>query len=381
MKLFKKPALLLILVLVLTFFIGCSRVSDDEIRNSAEVFSVDELPESLLEKINGAESIILGQYHGYQENQKFLADFIIYQHENNNINQVILGNRHAYSWIYNSYVKGEINSDLFVEEIISEEKLLLDRIKEYNSNLAKDDMISVKTGDLNSQEDQFISSLQYMRQKLPERDTINRLLNRVISASDRTKVLNEFKHLLSNNESNFNDNWGEDWNKKLLEMIEVEIKSTEIRDMWNQDYTDAHILRENLIKNLAEKRIQDKGNTIFMFTFYQAQKKHYLGSRKEWLAEYLASDESFVESSYSFLLFPMSGSIYDRNDGVMNIDIEGLEDNSLYKKTIEILGANDFIYLDFDRESFKNNKVKLDLYHQKIEAVPHKIFDGTILLP
>lgn len=381
MKSFKKPAFMLFLAILLLLLTGCSGISDEEIRKSSAVFSENEFPESLMERISGADSIVLGRYHGYQDNQDFLSDFIINQHINNNINQIVLGNSHAYSWIYNSYVKGEINSDLFVEEIISEQKILLDRIREYNSSLANNNMINVKSGDNNFQEDQFISSLQYMRQQIPERDTINRMLNRVISASDRAKVLNEFKTLLSNNKSNFNDSWGTDWNKRLLEMIEVELESIEIRNIWDQEYTEAHVLRENLIKDLAKKRIQENGNTIFVFTFYQAQKEHYLGTRKEWLAEYLASGLSLVESSYSFLLLPMSGSMYDPNNGRMDIDIRDLEENSLFKKTIDILGIDDFIYLDFNRNSFKNNKERLDLYYQRIEAVPYKIFDGTILLP
>ncbi|MFN2363619.1 MAG: hypothetical protein ABR596_04915 [Halarsenatibacteraceae bacterium] len=380
MKLFKKPVLLSLIIL-LVFLTGCSGISEDEIRNSSEVFSKNEFPESLMERISGAEAIVLGQYHGYRNSQDFLADFIINQHKNNNISQIVIGAPHAYSWIYNSYVKGEMNSDLFVEEIISEQKILLVIIREYNSNLAKDDMITVKTGDINFQEDQFISSLQYMRQQIPERDTINRLLNRVISAANRAEILEEFKRLLSNNKSNFNDSWGADWNKKLLEMIEVELESIEIRGIWDKDYTEAHLLRENLIKDLAEKRIQESGNTIFKFTFYQAQKDHYLGTRKEWLAEYLASETSLVESSYSFLLLPMSGRMYDPNNGTMNIDIRNLEENSLFKKTIDILGNDDFIYMDFNSKPYKNNKERLDLYYQKIEAVPYKIFDGAILLP
>lgn len=381
MKTFKKPVFLLFAIVLLFFLTGCSSINDDDIKNSAEVFSEDELPQSLIEKTSEADSIILGQYHGYQDHQNFIADFLIYQHKNNNIDQIVLGTRHAYSWIFNAYVKGDINSDLFVEEIISERKPFLDRIKEYNSNLDNDEMITVKTGDINSQEDQFISSLQYMRQQLPKRDTVNRLLNRIISAADRTEVLNEFKYLLSNNRSNFNNNWGSDWNKILLEMIEVELESIKIRNMWEQDYTEAHIQREDLIKDLAEKRIKANGSTIFNYTFYQAQKSHYLGTRKEWLAEHLANNTNFIENSYSFLLFPMSGKIYNGEEGEMDIDITDLEEKSLFRRVTNVLGADDFIYLDFNTSSFNKNKDNLDLYYQQIEAVPYEIFDGVILFP
>ncbi len=116
---------------------------------------------------------------------------------------------------------------------------------------------------MNSQEDQFISSLQYMRQKLPERDTVNRLLNRTISAADRRDILLEFKDILSNNSSNFNQSWGSDWNRLLVEMIDVELESIEIREMWDIDYREAHTLREELIKELANERLNNNGNAIF----------------------------------------------------------------------------------------------------------------------
>lgn len=47
-----------------------------------------------------------------------------------------------------------------------------------------------------------------MRKHLPERDTINRLLNNIITADDREKVLEEFKEHLTIDKANYRDYWG-----------------------------------------------------------------------------------------------------------------------------------------------------------------------------
>lgn len=377
----KRIFLFILLLAIILSLSACTRISSDNINDASEVFSKNNMPVSFLNKVSEAEAIVIGQYKGIKEHQDLLADLTIHQHKNSNIDIVVLGSRHAYSWIFNSYVKGELNSDLFVEEVTSDWVIFLSRIREYNKDLSDNNKISVKTGDINSQEDQFVSSLQYMRQQLPERDTVNRLLNRIISAADRTEVLIEFKNILSNNSSNFSQSWGSDWNKILIEMIEVEIASTEIREMWDLDYTEAHILREDLIKELAEKRLENNNNIIFNYSFYQAQKNHYLGTRKEWLAGYLNSEDSSIETSYSFLFIPMSGQIFDGEDGIMNIDISIEEDNGLFKRTVDLIGSDKQIYIDFHFDQFKNKKDDLNLYYQKIEAVPYNIFDGAILMP
>ena len=380
MRKFKGLLLFLVLGFMILTLTGCSRVGEDDIINASESFSKGELPLSLLDTISGKEAIVIGQFRGIKEHQNWLADFVIHQFENNEISLVVLGDRHAYSWIFDSYVRNDLNSDLFVEEVISDWAVFLNRIKEYNNDL-NNKKISVKTGDMNSQEDQFIISLQYMRQQLSERDTVNRLLNRTISAANREDILIEFKHILSNNSSNFDQSWGSDWNRLLIEMIDVELASIEIREMWGLDYREAHTLREKLIKDLANDRLQSNGNTIFNYSFYQAQKEHYLGSRKQWLAEYLNSDESPVKSSYSLLALPMTGNIIDTNNGIKDINIMENENDDLFKKTANIFGVDDYIYMDFNREIFRNKRVDLNLYYQKIEAKPYNIFDGVILLP
>lgn len=380
MRKFKGLFLFLVLTLIILNLTGCSRISEDDIIDASETFSKGDLPLNLLETVSGKEAIVIGQFRGIQEHQDLLADFVIHQFENNDISLVVLGDRHAYSWIFDSYVKGDLSSDLFVEEVISNWAIFLNRIRDYNNNL-DNSKISVKTGDMNSQEDQFISSLQYMRQQLPERDTVNRLLNRTISAADRRDILLEFKDILLNNSSNFNQSWGSDWNRLLVEMIDVELTSIEIREMWDIDYREAHTLREELIKELANERLNNNGNAIFNYSFYQAQKEHYLGSRKQWLAEYLNSDESPVESSYSLLTLPMTGNITDGNNGIKDINIKENEDDDLFKSTANLIGLDDNIYMDFDRGIFRNKKMDLNLYYQKIEANPYDIFDGVILLP
>lgn len=161
-------------------------------------------------------------------------------------------------------------------------------------------------------------------------------------------------------------------------MIEIELMSLNIRNLWRDNYSDDHNIRENILEDIAEKQIKEKGRTVFNFGFYHAQKKHQIGTRKEWLAEFLAKNYSH----YSLLAVPVSGEIKDANgrDGEVNL-LKGDKKDELFKRTLGVVGSDTNIYLNLGEFEFQKSQVLMDLYFQKIEGVPNKVFDGIILFP
>ncbi|MGM0419588.1 MAG: hypothetical protein ACQEQG_01200 [Bacillota bacterium] len=374
----RKVRIAVILIGIIVFLSGCSQVSRETIINNSQSFTNDNISSNLLDDIADKDSIVVGQFHGLKEHQEFLANLVIKSHQEIGLKQVMVESPHAFSWIFNGYGQGELDNDLFVQEIIYKWPVFLNRIREYNLSQESENRIAVRTGDANFHQDQFISSIQYLRQHLPERDTINRLLNNIITAEDREDVLEEFKEHLTVDKANYRDYWGPGWNKTLIEMIEIELTSLEIRNLWNDNYPDAHNMRENILKDIAEKQLTERGQTIFNFSFYHAQKQHQIGTRKEWLAGFLEKNYSH----YSLLAVPISGEIKDENGGYKEVDLlTGNNRGELFRRTAEIVGSDSNIYLSLADPEFQKGKALMDLHFQKIEGIPNEIFDGIILFP
>lgn len=374
----RKVKVVMILIGILFFLTGCSQISREAIINNSQSFIKGDVSSKLVDDIADKDSIVVGQFHGLKEHQEFLADLVIRSHQEIGLNQVVVESPHAFSWIFNGYAKGVLDDDLFVQEIIYKWPVFLNRIREYNLTQETDNIIEVRTGDANFHQDQFISSIQYMRQHLPERDTINRLLNNIITAADREEVLEEFKEHLTVDKANYRDYWGPGWNNTLIEMIKIELISLEIRNLWNDNYSEAHKIRENILKDIAEKQIKERGQTVFNFSFYHAQKQHQIGTRKEWLAEFL--DKNY--SHYSLLTVPIAGEIKDENGGYEEVNLlKGNNRDELFKRTAELVGSDTNIYLSLTDSEFQKGQALMDLHFQKIEGVPNEIFDGIILFP
>ncbi|MDH4116765.1 MAG: hypothetical protein OEX04_02235 [Acidimicrobiia bacterium] len=79
-------------------------------------------------------------------------------------------------------------------------------------------------------------------------------------------------------------------------MVEVEAVSIEIREQRKEDDNEGARSREELIKQLVERRIaEDPGGTVINIGAHHAQKSHLMGTEQQWLGDYLAHESPVVE--------------------------------------------------------------------------------------
>lgn len=368
-----------ILLLLLT---GCSRIDESAIENNSVIIAPGNLSVDTLKPMHDKKAIMVGEFPGTLEHQELLAELVKTLHEERRIDSVILEDRHAYSWIFEDYVLGRIDDGLFTQNIFQKYEVFLEAIRNYNNELSQEEKISVKSGDINFQHDQFLSSLQFMRRYLADREIINRFLNRLRTTADKKTELLEFKEFISE-ERPFTDEEDIDWNERIMNLIEIEIDSMEPRERWQEDYVQAHQLREEVLKKIASQELNQDKRVLFNYGFNHAQKAHHFGTEKEWLGEFLTSHHPISkDETYNLTLVPVSGELVAQSGNLREVDLFSDQlDQELLSTTAELMGKENYIYLHLNPDKFSSDELKINLHFQQIEAVPYDLYDGFILIP
>jgi len=377
----KRISLAFLLVLILMTASACGGLDEDAVEKNSAVFVKDDIPQELMTELQDKKAIAAGELHSSQEHQRLLAKLVVELHQEDELDVVILDSRHAYSWILEDYVRGELDDGVFLQEIIENRRSFLQEIRKYNQGRDAEEELIVRSGDINFQHDQFLSSLQFMRRHIENRGSLNHFLNQLRSASDRERVMCNYKEELQEEEE-LQGAWERDWNERVIRMIEVELDSREPREKWQTDYTRAHKLREEVLKGIASWNLNENREILFNYGFNHVQKKHHFGTEKEWLGEFISSNHPISQkASYNFIVMPLQGQIRTREGDIESVDIlTDPPEDEIISSASEILGEDEPVFVNF-AEDFISNEVTFDLHYQQVEAVPGEIYDGIIILP
>jgi hypothetical protein len=138
--------------------------------------------------------------------------------------------------------------------------------------------------------------------------------------------------------------------------------------------------RENLIKKLADKHLEAAdGGLVINVGSNHGQKHSFMGTKQEWLAEYLADRSPYgKDNTYSLLVIPAKGTLENMKKPVNLGDT--FFKNELFNVTA-VYAAENRAFLSFDDDSFKNKRMLLNFHYQKISVQPKRLYDGVIILP
>ncbi len=372
-------SLFLIFSLILA---GCSQIDEDAVKEHSTTFSPGNIPDQLLEDVENKRAVIVGEVHGSKEHQYILADFVKALHNNGELDAVILDARHAFGWIIEDYTRGAIEEGVYVRDVLSRRWEFFQKIREYNEDLPEEEKLIIRAGDINFHHDQFLTSLQYMRNYIEEREALNMFLNRLRTSVDRESVLREFKNDLEEKDI-FTGTGPADWDERILRIIEVELKSREPREKWQTNYSEAHRMREEVLKDIVSYELNDGHEIVLNYGFNHAQKRHHFGTEKKWLGEYLTQNHPLSSNrTFSLVFVPLKGRLNTGEGQVEEINLlEDPPDNDLISTAARIIGSDSYSYLFLDERAFGENEVKMRFPWQTVEAVPKEIYDGFIFIP
>lgn len=285
---------------------GCSPTADvtvDELSAVVErdgvAFEGAMIPTGVVARLVDNRVVLLGETHHLREHWAFVADLLGAVH-NERFRQLLIEAPHMVGWLLDDYIQGgpfvpEWEPPPFYERKLS-------AIRSFNEALAPDERVHVRGIDANEEwyggAGSFQSVLEYLVQHLPTPGPVDGSLGNDYpdAHSDvQTERIETLLTALGEDRSTLVESWGADWYDQVVEMVEVELASIDVR---SKDGDTASKAREEIIKQLTDKRVAGCScGTVINIGGHHAQKSHLMGTDQEWMGDYLAHESTVVEGS------------------------------------------------------------------------------------
>jgi len=354
------------------------------------LFNDHNIPEGVIERLDGKKVVVIGEYHGVQEHIDLVTDLALALHEQSHFSQLLIELSHALGWMVEDYVSGL--SDDILPFLIQNQQVDLARIRHYNLKLPSEKRIKVHAVDINHNPSfiraSLLSLLEYNTLEYTEilENFIRQFDNieNIMTDSELFYGLIEALHSdLISERLYLAEAWGETWFNRLVDIAEMELASILCRRPLEQGDVELRSkMREDTIKSMVDGYMENgEGGTLVNIGFYHAQNSHFLGTQNEWLGEYLRSSSPHSKGeSYSLVVVPAKGEI-KWGDSYRNIDIAaGRRKNELFS-TMYRLSSGNTAFLSLDDDIFQNELIHLNYHYELLEINPKRQFDGYILLP
>ena len=180
-----------------------------------------------------------------------------------------------------------------------------------------------------------------------------------MSPAAQHQAIETLSAIVEDNRSMLVETWGAFRYDQVAEMVEVEAVSIDIREQRKKDDNGAARSREDLIKQLADRRIaEDPNGTVINVGAHHAQKSHLMGTDQQWLGDYLAHESPIVEGSIIVIGFTSARTELEAGAGDTPFDI--LESASPENEILRVMAEtwpNQTVFLPLDDPLFVDRRV------------------------
>jgi hypothetical protein len=344
-------------------------------------FSLDEIPEQMLNKLADYKVVMLGEVHYIKEYAQFLSKIATELSINHDFQTFLIESPHAFNWIVEDYSLGlmpEVDDEIANKLIYS--LFGLRGIREHNLQQDSESMLSVHSIDLNHKKGYFLWSLKTMKEYV-KADIIDEIFKECINAEEfsYTTVLNKYKSILIDDFNKTDNDLEEKWRIRLIEMIDVELVSNNCRNYILENQVERrYIERENYLKETIDKflKVSDKSVLINMGTTH-LQKRPVVFLDQEWVGQYLSEKSPYSKNNvYCINVSYKKGTFrsgkFDMRSSNNNLDLHRVMSNYI---------DNNIGFLSFDDDLFKEEA--LALFSNQITPLtpPRLVYDGFVMLP
>ena len=153
--------------------------------------------------------------------------------------------------------------------------------------------------------------------------------------------------------------WGADWYGNVVRMLEVELASIDVRAERREDDNDGARAREEIIKQLVDKRVAECScGTVINIGGHHAQKSHLMGTEQEWMGDYLAHQSTVVDGSIIVVGFSSARTELEPGAGGTPFDI--LESASPDNEVLRLMAETwpgPTVFLPLDDPLFSDRRV------------------------
>jgi hypothetical protein len=258
-------------------------------------------------------------------------------------------------------------------------------IRDFNRTLPEDERIQVHSVDVNLQDygggESFVWSLGRLSGHLPDPGPLSSFPGGDYDTPESQTALLEALHSeLQAERSDLVASWGLRLYDTVLEMVEVEQASVPIRAARDRNYDKSVRLREDAIKRIVDRRLQETPHgTLVNFGSTHAQKERLRGTDIEWLGDYLVHSSPVADESVIVLEVSAAHIVTVPGSGVPDSDLSASPANELLR-VMNQTWPDQIVFLPLDDPLFASGRIPMNLGEIYVGA-PKQHYDVFILLP
>jgi hypothetical protein len=366
-----------------------SRISDLDlqqvIRRDAVPFEQGSIPDEVPDGLADHRVVVLGEFHFLREHRELVAELVRELHAHG-FRQYLFEWTQAADWLLADYVNdGGLLPWWTPPHDIGGEAITA--IRDFNRTLPESERIEIHGIDLHLADyggtEGWVVILGLLAEHLPDPGPVGAFLAGDHGNDESHRALLEILQArLQEDQSDLVACWGDYWYNTVGEMVEVELRSIQVRAMRESDYDESVRLREESIQWLADRRIGDNpGGTLINIGSTHAQKQGLWGTKGvEWLGDYLIHRSPVPERSAVAILVAPAFIVAVPGSGNPDFDLSASPPNELLYG-ISQAWPERRVFLPLDDPVFRDKRTPINIAGEIYVGPLSQHFDAVLLLP
>lgn len=386
--LLKYSVVSLVLVALMSACSQVTEVSTTDLTQAVErdgvPFSVGQVPDEVIDRLASNRVVLVGETHFLREHDELMAE-LLRELQARGFRQFLFEWSQAADWLLADYVEDRGLEPGWAPPL-SIGGLLLAAIRDLNRTLPDEERIRVHAIDVNLADygggDSFSWSLGRLARHLPTPGPLSDFLQggHDIPAGWK-RGLWTLRAELAARRSALVESWGEYWYDTVVEMVEVELSSTQIRALRERDYDESVRLREDVMKRLADRRLSGcRGGTVINVGGNHAQKRRLKGTQQEWLGDYLVHRSQATRGSVIVLAVTAAQILSVAGSGIADFDLRASPENELFR-VMNRAWPDQIVFLALDDPMFAQDGIPMNFEGIIHVGAPKRHYDVFLQLP
>jgi hypothetical protein len=380
----------MVVLAVVTLTTSCSllpQVSTEElqqiVRRDGMPFDVRAIPVEVLDRLASHRVVLVGETHFLREHRELIVELLRELHARG-FRQFLFEWTQVADWLLADYVgDGGLEPDWAPPLSIGGDMIAV--IRDLNRTLPENERIQVHGVDVTLQDygggEAFLWSMGRLAQHLPDPSFLSSFLQGDYDTPEsQAALLETLQAELTASRSDLVASWGESWYDTVVELVEVELSSVSVRAIRETNYDKSVRLREDAIKRIVDRRLQDVPHgTLINIGSTHAQKKRLRGTDIEWLGDYLVHKSQVADGSVIVLEVSAAHIASVPGSGVPDSDLAASPENELLR-VMSRTWPDQIIFLPLDDPLFSNGRIPMNFGDIYVGA-PKRYYDAFVLLP
>lgn len=382
---------ILVILSVVFVTISCSQlpeISTEELERIVQrdgvTFDVQSISDEVLDRLASHRVVVVGETHFLREHRELVVELLSELHARG-FRQLLFEWTQVADWLLGDFVlDGGLEPDWAPPLDIG--GAMITAIRDFNRTLPENERIRVRPIDVTLQDyggsESFIWSLDRLAQHFVDQGPLSLFLQGDYDTpNEQTTLLEALQSELDAGRADLISSWGEQWYDTVVEMVEVELTSVLIRAIRESDYDKSVRLREDAIKWLVDRRLQDfPYGTLINIGSTHAQKERLWGTKIEWLGDYLVHKSQAAGGAVIVLEISAAQIVSVLGSGIPDYDLKASPENELFR-VMNRTWPNQIVFLPMDDPAFSSGRVPINIGGDIYVGSPKRYFDVFVLLP